>query len=79
MPSCSDLRSELSNLLDDEVPPELRRALLHHLAECRTCQILYDSTRRTIRIVTDVGAWDLPAEVSQRLTGRILAAIDKRD
>ena len=39
------------------------RALEHHLAECRTCQVLYDSTRKTIRIVTDAGAGSCPAGV----------------
>lgn len=77
MVSCDDVRAELSNLLDDEVPPEVRAALARHLAECRTCQVLYDSTRKTIRIVTDAGAWELPAEVSDRLTARILAALEK--
>ncbi len=77
MVSCDDVRAELSNLLDDEVPTEVRAALAHHLAECRTCQVLYDSTRKTIRIVTDAGAWELPPEVSDRLTARILAALER--
>lgn len=59
--------------------PEVRRALEHHLADCRTCRILYDSTRKTIRIVTDAGAWELPAGVSERLTAKILAALEKTD
>ncbi len=79
MLSCDDVRAELSNLLDDEVPPEVRRALVHHLADCRTCQVLYDSARKTIRIVTDAGAWELPREVSDRLTARILAALEKKN
>ncbi len=77
MLSCDDLRAELSNLLDDDVPPDVRGDLEHHLAECRTCRVLYDSTRKTIRIVTDAGAWEVPAAVSERLAARILAALEK--
>ncbi len=77
MLSCDDLRAELSNLLDDDVPPDVRRTLEHHLAECRTCQVLYDSTRKTIRIVTDAGAWEVPPGFSDRLSARILAALEK--
>jgi hypothetical protein len=54
---------------------EARRALEHHLAECRTCEVLYDSTRKTIRIVTDAGAFDVPDAVSRRLAVRIREAL----
>jgi hypothetical protein len=37
--------------------------------------VLYDSTRKTIRIVTDAGALDLPEEVSRRLQDRIREAL----
>ena len=75
MLSCEDFRGELSNLVDDQVAQDLRRALEHHLAECRTCQVLYDSTRKTLKIVTDAGSYDLPSELSERLTARILGAL----
>jgi predicted anti-sigma-YlaC factor YlaD len=77
MLSCDEVRAELSNLLDEDVPPEVRRALEHHLSECRTCRVLYDSTRKTIRIVTEAGAWEVPAGVSERLAARVLAALEK--
>jgi hypothetical protein len=57
------------------VAAEARRALEQHLAECRTCEVLYDSTRKTIRIVTDAGTYELPGEVSRRLTERIREAL----
>lgn len=52
-----------------------RRELERHLAGCRTCTVLYDSTRRTIRLVTDCGAFDLPGPLSDRLATRVRAAI----
>jgi anti-sigma factor RsiW len=75
MLSCEHFRAELSNLVDDQVAQDLRRALEHHLAECRTCQVIYDSTRKTLSIVTDAGSYDLPGELSERLTARILDAL----
>jgi len=73
--TCEEFRSELSNLVDDEAAQSLRARLDSHLAECRTCQILYDSTRKTLTILTDAGSFELPAEVHERLTAGILAAI----
>ena len=52
--NCEDVRAALSNYMDDEVSPDLRRELEHHLSECRTCRVLYDTTRKTLHIVTNV-------------------------
>lgn len=75
--SCDDFRDGLSDLVDDEAARALRDQLERHLAECRTCRVLYDSTRKTIRIVTDAGSWELPADVSERLAVKILEAVKK--
>jgi predicted anti-sigma-YlaC factor YlaD len=73
--SCEEVRSALSNYIDDDVSPNLRRQLEQHLAECRTCQVLYDTTRKTLRIVTDVGSFEIPETVSERLMKRIMSGL----
>jgi anti-sigma factor RsiW len=73
--SCEEVRSALSNYIDDDVSPNLRRELERHLAECRTCQVLYDTTRKTLRIVTDVGSFEIPETVSERLMKRIMSGL----
>jgi len=75
--SCDDFRNGLTDLLDDEAARELRARLEQHLAECRTCTVLYDSTRKTIRIVTDAGSWEVPEAVSKRIAEKILEAMKK--
>jgi anti-sigma factor RsiW len=77
--SCEEVRAELSNLADDEVTAAARRELERHLAECHACEVLYDSTRKTIRIVTDAGAFALPDDVSKRLLDRIREAMSRDD
>jgi anti-sigma factor RsiW len=73
--SCEDVRSALSNYIDDDVSLDLRRELERHLAECRTCQVLYDTTRKTLRLVTDAGSFEVPDTVSERLVNRILSGL----
>ena len=75
MLSCEQVRAELSDLVDGEVMPEMRRDLERHISECQTCRVLYDSTRKTLTIVTESGSFELPEALSQRLTARILAAV----
>ena len=78
MLSCQDLITELSNLLDDDVAAATRQMLEEHLSHCRTCQVLYDSTQRTIRIVTDVGSFELPESVGTRIRQNVMAKIRRR-
>lgn len=75
--SCDEFRRGLSDLVDDEATRDLRARLERHLAECTTCCVLYDSTRKTIRIVTDAGSWEVPEEVTERLAAKILGAVKK--
>ena len=72
MYSCSEVLAELSNYLDDEVTAEIRRELEQHVSHCRTCQVIYDSTRKTLRIVTESQSFELPEDVSMRVTKSIM-------
>ena len=75
MISCSDFMVELGNYLDGEVADEIRLQLESHLSHCQTCTVLVDSTRKTLKIVTDAGSFDLPQAVFQPIEERIMARI----
>lgn len=62
----------LSDYLDDDLAIDLRVKLEAHLSECTTCQAIYDSTRKTLTIVTDSGSFELPANLSERLQKKIM-------
>ena len=72
---CDEFITELGSLLDDEVAAEIRQQLESHLAHCRTCQVLYDSTRKTLRIVTESGSFDYPHPISEPMVERIMSRI----
>ncbi len=71
MLACKQVLAELSNYLDNELSPELKRLLEEHLAKCHRCSLVYDTTRKTLRIVTEVGPFDIPLEFSTRLHKRL--------
>ena len=75
MITCRDFITELGNLLDHELAAEIREQLEAHLAECNTCQVLYDSTRKTLRIVTDSGSFEYPEPISEPLMSKIMERI----
>jgi len=71
MYSCAELLADLGPYLEEEANAGVRRAIERHLAECRTCEALYDSTRKSVRIVTESGGFELPAGLSARVMERL--------
>jgi predicted anti-sigma-YlaC factor YlaD len=61
--------------VDGEVPSEVRHEIEHHLTECRTCQILYDTMKKTLVVVTEAGSFELPEPLASRIRSRVMAAI----
>jgi hypothetical protein len=61
--------------MDENVADEVRIQLENHLAHCQTCQVIVDSTRKTVRIVTDSGSFDLPDAVLKPIAAEIMAKI----
>ncbi len=75
MISCKEFLEEMSSYLDDEVAAGIRREVEAHLAECQTCQVLYDSTRKTLKVVTEVRSADLPGGLPDSMIARIISRI----
>ena len=77
MISCKDFITELGNLLDQEIASEIREQLELHLTHCNTCQVLYDSTRQTLRIVTESGSFEYPERIAEPLVSKVMDRIRK--
>ena len=75
MISCADFMAEIGNYLEGDVAEEVRLQLEHHLSHCQTCTVLVDSSRKTLRIVTDAGTFDLPEATFRPIAARIVARI----
>jgi len=75
--SCADFLAELSNYVEGDVAEELRAQLELHLSHCRSCTVLVDSTRKTIRILADADCFELPENVCSLISERIVDRIQK--
>jgi len=71
MIDCSQIVALLSDYLDDDISSETRRMVETHLARCHRCSVVYSTTRQTLRIVTECGAFALPVAVGARLDYRL--------
>jgi predicted anti-sigma-YlaC factor YlaD len=73
---CEDVLAELSGYLDNELAADMRKQIEAHMEHCNTCRAVYDSTRKTLQIVTDSGSFELSQEVSSRIADRIRTRIE---
>ena len=78
MLSCSDFLAELGDYIDDAASADIRTHLEEHLRECKTCQVIVDSTRKTIQIVTESSSFTLPSDAVEPLVSEVMARIRQR-
>ncbi len=75
--TCRQVWREISNFLENDVAPDLRARLELHFADCNHCRALLDGTRNTVTLIADGRAFELPADVSQRMYSRLSEFLKK--
>ena len=58
--TCRHVTRELSNYIDDQLTPELKRQIEDHVSGCHRCSILVDSIRKLLYIAGDEKVLELP-------------------
>ncbi|HEX4075947.1 MAG TPA: zf-HC2 domain-containing protein [Candidatus Acidoferrales bacterium] len=77
MITCEEFLAEFGDYLENQVSPEVRKELELHLSECRACQVLYDSSRKTIKIVTESSSFELSEEATDPIIDRVMEKLRK--
>ena len=77
MITCDEFFAEFGDYLENRVPPEVPQELELHLSQCRACHVLYDSTRKTVKIVTDSRSFEIPQSVSDPIIDRVMSKLRK--
>jgi predicted anti-sigma-YlaC factor YlaD len=78
MLSCAEFLEEFGDYLDEVASPEVRARLEEHLHECKTCRVIVDSTRKTIRIVTESDSFTLSCDQVEPIIKDVMARIRDR-
>jgi predicted anti-sigma-YlaC factor YlaD len=73
--SCDEFMTSFGDYLEGDIAAEVRRELDSHLRHCRTCQVIYDSSRKTLQILTESGSFDLPEAAAEPIREKIMARI----
>jgi hypothetical protein len=72
---CKHVWAQVSNYIDGTVPSELLESIENHLAHCRHCAAVVDSTRNILYLVGDDRMFALPVGYSERLHARLQAEL----
>lgn len=75
MITCDEFFAEFADYLENQVSPEVRRELELHLSQCRACHVLYDSTRKTIKVMSESDSFELPQDVFDPIIDRVMAKL----
>ena len=75
MITCKEFMADFGDYWEGEVAADMRRQMDGHLSHCSTCQVVWDSTGKTLRIVTESGSFDLPDEATRPIVAQIMARI----
>lgn len=65
--TCEGLIKKLSEYLDGELDPVLAEELTRHLEHCEDCDVIVDTTRKTIEMYCNHEPAPLPDEVRRQL------------
>ncbi len=75
--TCTEFLSILDDVLDESIAAETRTEIEVHLKKCGHCEVVLDTTRKTIEIFRCHEIYELPAEVSERLHVAIMTKCSK--
>ena len=76
---CEELLQYLSAYIDQELDEELTAEAQEHLANCRNCRVVLDTTQQTIFLFREQGKRTIPAARRQRLFNQLQNAFLKRE
>ena len=74
MLTCKDFLNGLNDYLDECVDSELKTKLEKHVTECPNCWVVFDTTKKTIKVYKGIEPQVIPEDIRSRL----MAALQKK-
>lgn len=77
--NCKHVWAQVSAYIDSTVTPEMKADIERHLAHCRYCSAVLDSTRNILVLVGDERTFEVPVGFGERLHGRLQEWLSSTD
>ena len=70
--NCTDFLAKLTDFFDGKIEPELLAEVKEHLGQCHHCEVVVDSTRKTIDIYRGNEIYAFPEDLRSRLHSAVM-------
>ena len=75
--TCTEFLTLLDDMIDDSIAAEARAEVQKHMHKCGHCEVIFNTTRKTIEIYRSHEIYDLPAGLRERLHAAIMSRCKK--
>jgi len=70
--TCTEFLSKLTDYFDGEIDPSLLAEVKAHLGTCHHCEVVVDTTRKTIDVYRGAASYEFPEELANRLRAAVM-------
>ncbi len=75
--TCTEFLALLDDVIDDTVTAAVRSEVEQHMHKCGHCEVVFNTTRKTIEIYRSHEIYELPPDLRERLHTAIMARCKK--
>ncbi len=75
--TCTEFLAILDDLIDNSVAAETRLEVEQHMTKCSHCEVIFNTTRKTIQIYRGHEIYEMPENLRDRLHAAIMARCKK--
>jgi anti-sigma factor RsiW len=70
--NCTDFLAKLTDYFDGQIDSALLIEVKEHLGTCHHCEVVVDTTRKTIDVYRGTETYEFPEELSSRLRAAVM-------
>jgi anti-sigma factor RsiW len=70
--NCTDFLAKLTDYFDGQIDPALLGEVKAHLGTCHHCEVVVNTTRKTIDVYRGQQTYEFPEDLADRLRGAIM-------
>lgn len=70
--NCTDFLAKLTDYFDGQIDSDLLAEVKQHLGTCHHCEVVVDTTRKTIDVYRGNQTYDFPEELAVRMRAAVM-------
>ena len=70
--NCTDFLAKLTDYFDGQIDPDLLAEVKQHLGTCHHCEVVVDTTRKTIDVYRGHQPYEFPEDLSLRMREAVM-------